>query len=598
MPHITHCATIEDFCNTYNGSLFHAALCDPPYHLSDPRDPRRASPDKGQRQKRSKGGGFMGKSWDGGTVAFNPETWHLISTLLYPGAFVMAFSGSRTFHRMACAVEDSGLTIHPFIGWCYGSGFPKATRLDTQIDKKAGKLIEREVKGIKPGHEEFANRTTSGHITALLETGGGGFGRPWMNDPKAREKYHLEFEPATTMAKIWQHHRYGLQALKPALEPICVAQKPYDGRPVDSITSTGSGALNIDAARISVDPEGIDDPRLGGRGDWASDKMAQNVYEGGYKGNRVGSSSAGRWPANFTLCHLPECVKVGTAQVSGRKDETPTQDEGRQDRSQWRFAPTPNTSRGFANESGHETVSEYHCAPNCPVRQFNIQAGDRSSGMMKANQQRIASKGKGGYHGSFPNTATTTDTYGDSGTTSRFFHTSDFEYEVFEQIIQAPPQFYTPKSPKWERQASLQDFYWHKNPDSPSGFDRISKSEWEILEPHQRAHGNIHPTIKPIKLTQWLATLLLPPPEYTPRRILIPFSGTGSEAIGALLAGWDEIVLVDMVQDYCDMAEARLSWWSGFTSIPEAKKAHKATTKPKKKTVSTEPAQWKQEKLL
>ena len=72
---------------------------------------------------------------------------------------------------------------------------------------------------------------------------------------------------------------------------------------------------------------------------------------------------------------------------------------------------------------------------------------------------------------------------------------------------------------------------------------------------------NPHPTVKPIALTKWLATLLLPPPEYAPRRILIPFGGVWSEAIGAMLAGWEEIVVVEIGQEYNDIGQARMELW-------------------------------------
>ena len=72
---------------------------------------------------------------------------------------------------------------------------------------------------------------------------------------------------------------------------------------------------------------------------------------------------------------------------------------------------------------------------------------------------------------------------------------------------------------------------------------------------------NSHPTVKPIDLTRWLATLLLPPEEYAPRRILVPFSGSGSEMIGASLAGWEEIVGIEMEEEYVEIAEARLKHW-------------------------------------
>jgi len=67
--------------------------------------------------------------------------------------------------------------------------------------------------------------------------------------------------------------------------------------------------------------------------------------------------------------------------------------------------------------------------------------------------------------------------------------------------------------------------------------------------------------VKPISLCIWLSTLLLPPAAYAPRRLLIPFGGTGSEAIGALLAGWEQVVLVEQSEEYCALAAARIAWW-------------------------------------
>jgi site-specific DNA-methyltransferase (adenine-specific) len=88
-------------------------------------------------------------------------------------------------------------------------------------------------------------------------------------------------------------------ALKPALEPITVAMKPIEEKTIaKNVLKYGTGGINIDGCRISINPK-IDDPRLGGKGDWSSDKMAKNVYEGGYAGNRVSSSPQGRFPANL-----------------------------------------------------------------------------------------------------------------------------------------------------------------------------------------------------------------------------------------------------------------------------------------------------------
>lgn len=87
--------------------------------------------------------------------------------------------------------------------------------------------------------------------------------------------------------------------------------------------------------------------------------------------------------------------------------------------------------------------------------------------------------------------------------------------------------------------------------------DEIPPDLAEFFEPAR----NIHPTVKSVKLTQYLATLLLPPPEYAPRRILIPFSGVGSECLGAALAGWEDVVGVEAEAEYVEMARARAAHW-------------------------------------
>jgi site-specific DNA-methyltransferase (adenine-specific) len=139
---ITH-GSILDWAASYSGPKFHALLCDPPYHLTEITK-RFGKADSAPAQYGSDGAfqrtskGFMGKTWDGGRIAFEPETWVALAEHLHPGAYGMAFASTRGYHRMACAIEDAGLIIHTMLGWSFGSGFPKATRVDTQIDKRAG----------------------------------------------------------------------------------------------------------------------------------------------------------------------------------------------------------------------------------------------------------------------------------------------------------------------------------------------------------------------------------------------------------------------------------------------------------------------------
>jgi DNA modification methylase len=87
----------------------------------------------------------MGKSWDASGVAFDPATWREALRVLKPGGHLIAFSGSRTYHRMAVAIEDAGFEIRDQIMWIYGSGFPKSHNISKGLDK-SGRLKLRENK--------------------------------------------------------------------------------------------------------------------------------------------------------------------------------------------------------------------------------------------------------------------------------------------------------------------------------------------------------------------------------------------------------------------------------------------------------------------
>ena len=154
-------------------------------------------------------------------IAFRYETWEALAKHLHPGAFGMAFASARGWHRLAVAIEDSGMQIHPSIfGYSYGSGFPKASRIDSQCQKRRGVVKCQNGKCISND--------------------------AMVNLPYAERWYWYGHEKAT------EGHRYGLQALKPALEPIIVFQKPYEGKPVECITETGAGALWGDGGRVGT----------------------------------------------------------------------------------------------------------------------------------------------------------------------------------------------------------------------------------------------------------------------------------------------------------------------------------------------------------
>lgn len=138
-------AEVLEWAKHYNGPKFHAMLTDAPYHLTSITKRFGQANSKPAQHGRDgaftrASAGFMGQTWDGGDIAFRPETWAALAEHLHPGAFGMAFASSRGWHRMAVAIEDAGLIIHPSIfGWAFSQGFPKATRISNQVDNQWAK---------------------------------------------------------------------------------------------------------------------------------------------------------------------------------------------------------------------------------------------------------------------------------------------------------------------------------------------------------------------------------------------------------------------------------------------------------------------------
>ncbi len=203
---------------------------------------------------------FMGKGWDRSGVAFNVALWAECLRIAKPGAMLMCFGGTRTFHRIACAIEDAGWQIRDTMMWIYGSGFPKSLDIGKAIDREAG--AERAAVGLHPNA-----RNTLGSIQ-ICKKNGDGMLRPY---------------PATAAAKQW--NGYGT-ALKPAFEPIIVAMKPLDGTFAQNAQKWGVAGLWIDGGRVGTETI----TTCGG------DKFP-NIYS---KFNpAVESTHSGRWPANI-----------------------------------------------------------------------------------------------------------------------------------------------------------------------------------------------------------------------------------------------------------------------------------------------------------
>ena len=218
------------------------------------------------------GGGFMGKAWDTGEVAFAVEFWAECLRVLKPGGHVVAFSGTRTYHRMAVAIEDAGFEIRDQIGWAYGSGFPKSHDVSKAIDKASG--AKREV--VSEWRTGFSG--TLGGKAALGGISG--------------DDVRTVTRPATDAAREWDG--WGT-ALKPAWEPICLARKPLIGSVAQNVLEHGTGAINIDGCRVEASAGDINEPTNGSMLGRISDDTWNNSKMRGTKF----VARSGRFPANL-----------------------------------------------------------------------------------------------------------------------------------------------------------------------------------------------------------------------------------------------------------------------------------------------------------
>lgn len=308
--------------------------------------------------------------------------------------------------------------------------------------------------------------------------------------------------PATTDAERFDG--YG-SALKPAWEPVILCRKPRTMTYAEHALEHGTGALNIDGCRIGTD-EAVAAHRNTARNEVYGE--FKEAYQPGDNSKFV--NTQGRWPANLILQHHPDCVRRGVKRVRGSYEPVAYKSSGagatgeriyNKGATDWREGKT---RIGYADADGMEAVEDWDCAEGCPVAMLDAQSGELRSGRIDTANQEISIFGGGSRRQGVFEAST--------GGASRFF--------------------YTAKASRSERNAGLPDDMQNK-----------------------------HPTIKPLSITEYLARLVLPPELDEPRRILVPFAGSGSEMIGAGLAGWDEVVGVEMNGEAIEIAEHRLAHW-------------------------------------
>ena len=457
----------------------------------------------GSFQRLSKG--FMGKEWDGSGIEYNIETWQKCYEVLKPGGYLLAFGGSRTFHRIACAIEDAGFEIRDTIMWLYGSGFPKSMDISKQLDKRNGRNVNKDFMNYLINNRKKKNLST----IKVAELGGwygstnhGGSVSNWekgANIPTKEqykklktildlddsfdwliereeaerevigkqqytnskkffeydgERVHLDITiPSTDLAKQW--NGWGT-ALKPSFEPIIVARKPFKSSLVDNVIEYGVGGINIDECRVAMD-DNDKQQYLDKQKSFENTFKTMNIYGG----NSLNKSSTtfydietytkntlnkGRFPANTILTY----------------DETDLYE----------------VCGGFPNtkDYGGETKT----TPKNDIR-FNA-----------SKEVRITR-------------------YKESGSASRYFYCS--------------------KASKKDRD---------------EGLDEIK---------------NIHPTVKPTTLCQYLIRLVTP----NGGTILDPFNGSGSTGKAAMYENRErnknyKYIGIELTEEYLPISKARIEY--------------------------------------
>lgn len=532
----------------------HAILCDPPYALP---------------------GGFMSKDWDNFNTPQAYQAWvtewaGLLIDYVYPGALGLFFGGTRTYHRLATGLEDAGWEITDCMMWVQGQGFPKSAAIDKLLDKEAG--AAREVVGVGTSGK---NRNV---LNAALhpETFGGPFALT---------------APATPLAARWEG--YGT-AMKPAYEPVVVARAPRGKHTYAALARTfGTGALNIDGTRIGVqskwDGQRNPDTTPASTAERSTKPTAPGQLASSVIGNVALTSS------EKAKAHLEATSKTDTECFNGRSPAEPSASQSEcSDLNTTKYGKTPTDlflpdasstiSTGTSLTTDWRISNSWNAGitpgyttgisqsiPMGPLNQITSEPTATSPEYVNAEPHGSESTGASARWPSNFGLICTCD--GDD-------HAADCPVRQFPN--DEARFFYVSKAAAWEREAGLSGFALRENPTAAySAMKVVKQTRNDGGENVVLPRRNHHPTVKPIRLAEYLARLILPPEGDGPRRLLVPFAGSGSEMIGARLAGWDAVTGIEREAEYVALAEARLAWWAQFASYDDARAAYEKERKAK-----------------
>ena len=448
---------------------------------------------------------FMGKKWDYDVPSV--EIWQECLRVLKPGGHLLAFAGSRTYHRMAVRIEDAGFDIRDQIMWIYGSGFPKSHNIGKSIDKMQGN--QRQVVGKGTG-----GKTAKGFNLSDEQRNAGTGILPTEYD----------YTKGNSVGEGWG------TALKPAHEPIVMARKPIEGTVAENTLQYGVGGLNIDGCRVSV--EDMDDYAFNMAGNQRVKAKEEGeltgMYEGGWKVDKTPKElPQGRWPANVILectCENPKVVsdKYDIRTYNDYKNTFKSYEENDKDKGEYEIKDV-------------ETTKVIHTDPNCPCYILDKQSGNKKS-------IKRSSKHNKGYNTDNsitgftpPQTAYGDDnTYGDEGGASRFF--------------------YCPKASKKDRDHGL-DKFEEKGKGWSNYLPPTTNGTSDKIHDRTTTMKNFHPTVKPTDLMKYLIRLVTPKDGI----VLDPFMGSGSTGKAAMQEGmW--FVGIEREKEYYEIAKQRIEY--------------------------------------
>lgn len=539
---------------------------DAPYHLTQasrkgsPRKNDKATP-FGRHAIGEKG--FMGRTWDGGGVAFDPETWAEVLRVAKPGAHLMAFGGSRTFHRLACAIEDAGWEIRDSIlVFCHGEGFPKGTPQlkGTGLQTALKPSVEPIVLARKPCSEKtvLANVKRWGtgamnvdacrvaHAGAVdlaahqaqveaIKSRGGSMSESWKNTSDLSGASDVNTAGRWPPNLLLQHapdcKRIGTAsvAANPTWDTPSRNTEPsaFTGSEVSKVRHTNSSLVQGQPGTNRRKPEALPVAVEG--------SLRPATRESG----RLATSECD----SERRAGTPAVRTLDQGSLSNGREGEASADKRYAGQGSTSFAPLP----GARRDDG-ETVEQWECVDGCPVAELARQTGEsKSSNHVRHNEAFVS--------GSRENPSRAHETVGvsDSGSAARYFPQfgwSDLDHE----LALVTPFLYTSKPSSSETEAGLD--YFRR---------RSQKHDGE--PPDGSGVRNPHPTKKSVELCRWLMRLGCPPKGLA----FDPFSGTAPMGIAALLEGlrWLGFELHDDDEEpFVSIGHARLTYLEGRVVVP------------------------------